>query len=98
MIDFLKKLNIKENTVVEMIKNNSTFALSSLSVNEDECIKIVKYMQENGFICIDDLLINRIDLFLTSFDKFLKKLSKFNIPALIQLINTDYTMIDMINE
>ena len=55
-------------------------------------------MKEMGLTCIDELLINRIDLFLSSFDKFVKKLSKFNIPVLVQLTNTDYATIDIINE
>lgn len=98
MIDFLKQINIKENILIEIIKNNNPSSLSSLVVNEDECLKIINYMNEIGFTCIDDLLINRIDLFLSSFDKFIKKLSKFNIPVLVQLVNTDYTTIDIINE
>lgn len=98
MIDFLKRINIKENILIEIIKNNNPSSLSSLVVNEDECLKIINYMKEIGFTCIDDLLINRIDLFLSSFDKFIKKLSKFNIPVLVQLVNTDYTTIDIINE
>ena len=55
-------------------------------------------MKEIGLICIDELLINRIDLFLSSFEKFIKKLSKFNIPVLVQLVNMDYATIDIINE
>ncbi len=98
MIDFLKKTNINEDILIEIIKNNNPSALSSLSINEDECIKIINYMKEIGFTCIDELLINRIDLFLSSFDKFIKKLSKFNIPVLVQLVNTDYATIDIINE
>ena len=98
MIDFLKKINIKEDVLIEIIKNNNPSSLSSLSVNEDECLKIINYMKEIGLTCIDDLLINRIDVFLSSFDKFIKKLSKFNIPVLVQLVNTDYATIDIINE
>lgn len=72
MIDFLKKTNINEDILIEIIKNNNPSALSSLSINEEECVKIINYMKEIGFTCIDELLINRIDLFLSSFDKFIK--------------------------
>lgn len=98
MIDFLKKTNINEDILIEIIKNNNPSSLSSLSINEEECVKIINYMKEIGLTCIDELLINRIDLFLSSFDKFIKKLSKFNIPVLVQLVNTDYATIDIINE
>ena len=98
MIDFLKKANIKDDILIEIIKNNNPSSLSSLSVNEDECLKIINYMKNIGFTCIDELLINRLNIFLSSFDKFIKKLSKFNIPVLVQLVNTDYATIDIINE
>ena len=98
MIDFLKKVDIKEEVLIEIVKNNNPSSLSSLSINEEECLKIINYMKEMGLTCIDELLINRIDLFLSSFDKFVKKLSKFNIPVLVQLTNTDYATIDIINE
>lgn len=98
MIDFLKQVDIKEEVLIEIVKNNNPSSLSSLSINEEECLKIINYMKEIGFTCIDELLINRIDLFLSSFDKFVKKLSKFNIPVLVQLTNTDYATIDIINE
>ena len=98
MIDFLKQVDIKEEVLIEIVKNNNPSSLSSLSINEEECLKIINYMKEMGLTCIDELLINRIDLFLSSFDKFVKKLSKFNIPILVQLTNTDYATIDIINE
>ena len=98
MIDFLKQMDVKENVLIEIIKNNNPSALSSLVINEDESLKIINYMKEIGLTCIDELLINRIDLFLSSFEKFVKKLSKFNIPVLVQLVNTDYATIDIINE
>ena len=98
MIDFLKQVGIKEEVLIEIVKNNNPSSLSSLSINEEECLKIINYMKEMGLTCIDELLINRIDLFLSSFDKFVKKLSKFNIPVLVQLTNTDYATIDIINE
>ena len=98
MIDFLKQVDIKEEVLIEIVKNNNPSSLSSLSINEEECLKIINYMKEMGLTCIDELLINRIDLFLSSFNKFIKKLSKFNIPALVQLVNTDYATIDIINE
>ena len=98
MIDFLKQVDIKEEVLIEIVKNNNPSSLSSLSINEEECLKIINYMKEMGLTCIDELLINRIDLFLSSFDKFVKKLSKFNIPVFVQLVNTDYATIDIINE
>ena len=61
MIDFLKKTNINEDILIEIIKNNNPSSLSSLSINEEECVKIINYMKEIGLTCIDELLIKLVD-------------------------------------
>ena len=54
-------------------------------------------MQSIGINDIDDLLIYRIDIFTILFEQFIKKISKFNIPLLVEYVNSDYTNIDIIN-
>ena len=46
MIDFLKQVDIKEEVLIEIVKNNNPSSLSSLSINEEECLKIINYMKE----------------------------------------------------
>lgn len=98
MIDFLKNVGISNDVLVEMIKNNDETAIFDLSCNEEDAINIIKYMRNIGITNIDELLIYRIDIFFLTFEQFVKRLSKFNIPALVNLISEDYTNIDIINE
>lgn len=98
MIDFLKKVNISDAVLIDMIKNNNEAILFDLSCNEDDAIEIINYMRNIGITNIDELLIYRVDIFVLTFEQFIKRLSKFNIPVLINLINDDYTKIDIINE
>ena len=87
MIDFLKDANITDDTIIEIMKNN----------NED-AIQIINYMRGIGITNIDELLIYRIDIFFITFEQFIKRLSKFNVPILVNLINDNYANIDIINE
>ena len=98
MIDFLKDAGISNNVLVEMIKNNTETSIFDLSCNDEDAIEIIKYMRNIGITNIDELLIYRIDIFFITFEQFIKRLSKFNIPALVNHINDDYANIDIINE
>ena len=98
MIDFLKNVGISNDVLVEMIKNNDETAIFDLSCNDEDAIEIIKYMRNIGVTNINELLIYRIDIFFLTFEQFIKRLSKFNIPALVNHINDDYANIDIINE
>ena len=98
MIDFLKDAGISNNVLVEMIKNNTETSIFDLSCNDEDAIEIIKYMRNIGVTNIDELLIYRIGIFFLTFEQFIKRLSKFNIPALVNHINDDYANIDIINE
>jgi hypothetical protein len=98
MIDFLKNVGISDDTLIEMLKNNNETAIFDLSCNEEDAINIINYIKNIGINNIDELLVYRMDIFFLTFEQFVKRLSKFNIPVLVNLINEDYTNIDIINE
>ena len=98
MIDFLKDANITDDTIIEIMKNNNEASLFNLSCNDENAIQIINYMRGIGITNIDELLIYRIDIFFITFEQFIKRLSKFNVPILVNLINDNYANIDIINE
>ncbi len=98
MIDFLKNVGISDDTLIEMLKNNNETAIFDLSCNEEDAINIINYIKNIGINNIDELLVYRMDIFFLTFEQLVKRLSKFNIPVLVNLINEDYTNIDIINE
>ena len=74
-------------------------AISSSSCEGENIIReILSKTKINniGINDIDDLLIYRIDIFTILFEQFIKKISKFNIPLLVEYVNSDYTNIDII--
>lgn len=98
MIDFLKDANITDDTIIEIMKNNNEASLFNLSCNDEDAIQIINYIRGIGITNIDELLIYRIDIFFITFEQFIKRLSKFNVPILVNLINDNYANIDIINE
>lgn len=98
MIDFLKAADISDDVLIEMIKNNDETAIYDLSCNDEDAIEIIKYMKNIGITNIEELLTYKIDIFFLTFEQFIKRLSKFNIPALVNHINENYANIDIINE
>lgn len=98
MMDFLTLCNISDTTINKIIDNNSQSLLSDVSCNGGECMKIIEYMKELNIKCIDDLLINYLSIFLMDLEKFVKRLSKLNVPYFVQCLNEDIDTIEFIYE
>lgn len=96
MLTFLSDLGISEQTVVKINKENSSANIYNLNCNQDEVSKIIKYFNELGILCIDELLIYRIDLFFKDFEEIKKIFSKYETNSLVNAINNDYNIINEI--
>ena len=96
MIDFLSLLDISNKTIDTILENNTQSKICDLSCNAQECIKIIEYMRQIGFKCIDDLLINYLNVFIMDYDEFVKKISKLNIPYFVECVNNDISSIEFI--
>ena len=98
MIDYLKKCGISNDTILKIQENNDYSFVCDLSCNAYECEKIISYMSYIGITVIDDILINYIDVFLQTYDKFLEKIEKKNIPDFVKSVNKDYNYINNLFE
>ncbi len=98
MLEFLNRVNISKETINEMFKNNSLPSLEDIDNNEENCLKIILFLEQLGITNIDDLLIYKPDTFKGSFSEILKRFRKFNSNQIADLINTDYNNIDIIWE
>ena len=91
--NYLIELGFDLNTL-ELIKvNNSLPLYEALIFNESECIKIIGYLRKLGITCIKELLIYRIDLFISSYDDILNIFKDVN-HDIINNINKDYSLVD----
>ena len=96
MIDFLKDINIDSDIINKIVNNNNDSSLFEIVNNQEECIKIIEYLRKIGITCINELLIYEIDLFKKDLDYIIKKISKFNIPVFVNIVNDEYTAIENI--
>ena len=76
--------------------------LSVLSVvfdflcNKDNASKIIEYFKSIGIEKIDELLINKIEIFLVDYDSSIKSFNNYDISTLVQLINEDINAINIV--
>ena len=97
MIDFLKEYGIKEDTLEELEEKYDKAILYNLQVNELEIEKIIRYFKELGINNIDDIILNKTELFLKTFRK-IKELFLINSNGtnIISLINENIDNIDLL--
>lgn len=93
MLDFLKECGIKEEIIISLERKLFDAMQFNLNCNEFEIKKIIDYFKEIGINCIDDLVLNDIELFLSTYDEIKEKFNKYDIPKLVELINNDYEVI-----
>ena len=90
MLEFLKNIGINDRTILKMINENSEAVIQDLECNSDNAVDIINYLKELNIKVIDELLVDRIDLFLKTKREIMKLFSKFNIAGLVKEINDDY--------
>ena len=94
MIDFLKKVGFDDDNIKDIISRNNESSLFDLSCDEENCLRIVTYMKDIGIDNVVDIMIYKIDVFFMDFEEFVKRMGKFNIPVVVDLINSDYSVVD----
>lgn len=93
MLDFLIDLGVKKETISGIENKLFDGFLYSLNCNEFEIEKIIKYFNDIGIKCIDEILLEDTDLFLNSFKAIKDKFEKYDIKRLVEAINNDYEVI-----
>ena len=96
MIDFLLDYNINQVTIKNMEKKYNPELLYILNCNEYEIKKIIMHLKTINILRIDDILLDYTELFLKTYDEFIKIFNKYNTEKLVQAINNDYNMLDQI--
>ena len=96
MLDFLKKANINQDTIDYMYKNIEFNEIYDVSINEEECLKIIDYLKKIGIKDIDSLLKYELQIFYKDELKIMNLFKKYekNLTELVAQINEDYTIIE----
>ena len=91
--NFLIKIGFDDKLIQDIIDNNSLPIYEALLMNESDCIKIIKLLRYLGINCVRELIVNRIDIFINSYDGVNDLFLNLSTD-MINNINKDYTLID----
>ena len=96
-MEFLLPFGITKETIAQVIKNNDETLIENLICDQEMVINNLNYFKEIGIKRINDLLIERTDLFLVPTEILKEKLDKFNLNVLSELDNEDFCNLELID-
>ncbi|MCI5835302.1 MAG: hypothetical protein MR227_01190 [Firmicutes bacterium] len=96
-MEFLLPFGITKETIAQVIKNNDETFIENLICDQEMVINNLNYFKEIGIKRINDLLIERTDLFLVPTEILKEKLDKFNLNVLSELVNEDFCNLELID-
>lgn len=96
-MEFLLPFGITKETIAQVIKNNDETFIENLICDQEMVINNLNYFKEIGIKRINDLLIERTDLFLIPTEVLKEKLDKFNLNVLSELVNEDFCNLELID-
>ena len=87
----LLKLGISQDTIDKMIDSYNITIVNDLNVNYEKAFRILNGLKaiEIKDEIINQILINRIDLFTMDYNKFVNKLVKYDLKEFDEEINFD---------
>lgn len=95
-MEFLKAYIKEEDTIAKIRNNNEESVIFNFLCFEDNAKKIITYLQEIGITVIDELLINRLELFTIDIERIKAHFNNYNVEVLVQLINEDINTLNNI--
>ena len=96
MIDFLIVSGIRKQTIDKLKENPAN--VYDLSVNKEECIKIITYLKLIGIKNIDELLLSYLGLFFKTKEEVSQMFIEKDLNKMVELINEDLSNIDLLLE
>jgi len=96
-MDILLENGINKETVERIKNNNDEMLLSNIELESENIILNLNYLKKIGIERIDDLLIQRLDLFFIPNKKLKEEIERFNIEVLVNLINQDFNNLELID-
>ena len=89
-MEFIKELNIDENTLNRIIEQNSESIIYTLETNKESIKEIIDYIKKIGIKPINELLTYEFDFFLMDINEIKNRLNN----ELIEDINNDYICVE----
>lgn len=95
-MSFLLEYNISDDTIKKIIENHEESMIFSVLCFKENVLEVIRYLESIHVEVLDELLINRLELFLLPKRKIQERFEKYNIQVLVELINEDINVLNNI--
>ena len=93
-MNFLLEYGIKKETIEKIKEIKDDSEVFYCLTQKDNVTKVIKYLQSINVKNIDDILLNRLELFYVPVNKIKESFEKYNINVLVQLLNEDINILN----
>lgn len=93
-MSFLLEYNISDDTIKKIIENHEESMIFSVLCFKENVLEVIRYLESIHIEVLDELLINRLELFLLPKRKIQERFEKYNIQVLVELINEDINVLN----
>lgn len=93
-MNFLLEYGIKKETIEKIKEIKDDSEVFYCLTQKDNVTKVINYLQSINVKNIDDILLNRIELFYVPVNKIKESFEKYNINVLVQLLNEDINILN----
>ena len=94
MIEDIKLIGIDDDMLEKMISSLGYDLVLNLAVNHKLVSENIEFLKSLNIQVIDELLLNKTDIFLKETEELKNKFNKENIEYIVEIMNNDYTIID----
>lgn len=96
-MDILLENGINKEVLEKIKNNNDEMLVSNIELESENIISNLNYLKKIGIERINDLLIQRLELFFIPNIKLKEEIERFNIEVLVNLINQDFNNLELID-
>lgn len=96
-MNFLMMCGVTNDVIKKIIENNNDSIILNAEWNIENVVSSIEYFKSIGIENIDDILINRFDIFLRGREKLKKKIDSLKEIDFINSINLDIKNINLLD-
>ena len=96
-MNFLMMCEVTNDEIKKIIENNNDSIILNAEWNIENVVSSIEYFKSIGIENIDDILINRFDIFLRGREKLKKKIDSLKDIDFINFINLDIKNINLLD-
>lgn len=93
-MNFLLEYGIKKETIEKIKEIKDDSEVFYCLTQKDNVTKVINYLRSINVKNIDDILLNRLELFYVPVNKIKESFEKYNINVLVQLLNEDINILN----